>query len=263
MKNKNIKLKRVETIINERISETVTLVKEVRNSTNYNELKRLEGFNREVSNSGVKNLTPSLEKRGFWGVALVIETSIITGKLEQFIIDSQHRLEACRVLGMPYSYMVYRLDKEEDTLDNIIGTITDFNSTAVKWSNIKYLECYAKTGKKEYVIMLDALKSTKLTVTDMQNIYLGGSGAEQVKAFKSGKMKFEDKKDSEKKLLVTMKIHDVIPMSFVKRSFFKVLKLVKGNYMALVDLILADKASIPDSEKKCYPWLLEKCEEIK
>lgn len=231
--------------------------------TDYDKFEHLSGYNRKVESSNLKDKKASLESFKFIGDIIIILTSAF-GKAKQLIIaDGQHRLEVCKLLGIPFDYKVYAFSKGDDTKLNVIKFIAEYNSSAVNWTPEKFLNAFAADEIPEYVTMKNALKETKLTITDLQNIYLFGCGAKEVKEFKSGVMNFPDIKKSLELQKAIVELRDILPnKSYVRRSLFKVFKEVDTDIQTIVKRIKSDVSyvqrrglELPENEKKMYEFL--------
>lgn len=228
--------------------------------TDYEMFDHLTGFNREVSSSNVKEKEKHLASRGFVGDIIVIKTSAF-GKKDQLVVaDGQHRIAALKLLKIPFDYKVYAFDKDDDTRLNVLQFISEYNSVAVNWSPEKYLDAFAANGSREYVMMKKMKKETGLTITDLQNVFLFGCGTNEVKAFKSGEMKFTNLRDSISLLSALMSIKDLLPnKAYTRRSMFKIFKMTGGEYQrfaeAVAFVIKKGKKEVPENEKMLFDFL--------
>lgn len=230
-------------------------------ATNYDEIKSLQpmGFNRELSPSSLKKLEKSMIQHGFKSVILVVMTKAFGGGVQFFNVDGQHRLAVAKKLNIPFKYLLVSFSPEEDTKLNVCKLIADLNSNSVKWTPSKYLNMYAKLGFDSYVTMKEVLKETKLTITDLQNIFMFGCGEKEVDAFKNGNMVFKNKKKSLQLKDAIVYLRNVIPnYSYIRRSLFTVFKEAKGEYMTLAEAIKKEsKKGMPENEKDLLPWLVK------
>lgn len=233
---------------------------------NYEKVKFLAGYNREVRPQAIKLLMVSMAVYGFKGVAIVIRTKAFSdnGKEQDFIADGQTRISAAERLGIPYNYEIVKFEGKDDTRKNVCKFIATLNSSATNWFTNKYLDIYTKLGVKEYEIMGEAQKETKLTITDLQSLFLGGCGKKEVDAFKSGEMTFPNLKDSLKLKDALMSIKDISQYSYVRRSLFKVFRQSNGEYMKLANAIRTAKIhadesgrGIPENEVELLDWLFK------
>lgn len=117
---------------------TVTIKNEVLSTLNYGLFKLMRG-NRVVNDTQVNRLVASM-KRKYIPVPI-----IVNGKYE--IIDGQHRLAACRVLGLP----IYYIKGENYDLNDV----QQINSASKNWTPIDHAQSYATLGNKDYQTYLD------------------------------------------------------------------------------------------------------------
>lgn len=241
-------------------------IKVVLNSKNYSGIKSLTplGLNRALSPSSLKSLKKSMNEHGFQSVITVIRTKSIDGVMQNYNVDGNHRLACAESLDIPFHYLLVAFDPEDDTKENICKLISILNSNAVRWTPSKYLDLYSNLNVKEYQIMKETLVETKLTLTDMQNIFLFGCGDAEVAAFKSGEMVFPDLEKSKKLKDVIVFVKGIVPnKAYVRRSLFKIMKQVEvKDYSRFVKAIAEakkhlDKArgEVPENEAKCFAWL--------
>lgn len=207
----------------------LTFKQSVRDSKNFDMLSNFPGkHNRQINKNSVKELTESMSLYGFLGQIIFLETKAFGGEVKIYNVDGQHRLEAAKRLGIPFHYEVYEL--VEDTQDNVTKLISRLNSTAIRWSTKNFLEAQIANNKKDYILLDKIKRETKLTVTDILNVYLGGAGSVEMKIFRSGDMKFENLKESNNLLKSVLLMRDSLPnKSFSRRAMFKVLKSVKDH----------------------------------
>lgn len=190
----------------------------VSNSTDYDKIENLSGsFNRDVNKTHVANLKKAIEKTGSGGVVIkVIKTKAFKNKVQYINGDGQHRLQACKELGLPFSYVVVQL--VEDTPLNVTKYIAMHNEVVVKWGGDSYLNSYALNGIEEYKTFKKVKEANSLTNTDLLKIF-GVSNTE----FKSGVMKFENEANSMELLKAIVEVKPHVPnKAFVRRSLFKV-----------------------------------------
>lgn len=241
------------------MAKKLKIVKVVTDTTDYDEIQMLGGgYNRELNPAGIKALKEALLEYGFIGYAIAIVTGAFGGGKRTFIADGQHRIEVARMLGIPFSYQVVKL--KNDTQFEVCKLIATLNSNATNWSPEKYLDSFSALGIKEYVTMKKTKKETGLTVTDLQNVFLFGSGANEVKAFKSGVMTFPDLRGSKEMLEALMAVKDVLPnKAYTRRSLFKIFKQTLGEYKRFVEavkfVIKRSKKEVPENEKMLFDFL--------
>ncbi len=221
------------------------------------------GLNRTIKESTIEPVKESISENGFLGGLSVLRTKVFSKDkktYELIIIDGQNRLESAKRLGEPYNYFINTFDnKKDDTKENIVKIIAKTNSNATNWVTVRYLDIYANLGFKPYQVMKEVQQITKLTLTDLQNIFLGGCGSKEVKLYKSGDMAIADENRSKKLLEAISALKDVLPKySYVRRSLFKSFKKVDTNKImkfASAIILNAKKESLPENEKELFVWV--------
>lgn len=244
--------------------KTLKTVKVVRNCNNSDNLEILTGFNRPVSTTGLKAIAESMKMYGFSGNAIIIETKAVDGKPRLFIADGQHRIRVAMENGILFHYEVVRFENEaDDTLVNVCKYISCLNSSATKWSPMRFLSAFANVGLSEYETVRKAKESMNLTMTDLQNIFQLGCSASEVKAFKDGEMKFPDLNKSNQLIKAIERLRDIVPnKSFVRRSLFRFLIKSNIDIDKLTDAIIESAKYVskkgkvlPENEKAFAQWL--------
>ena len=104
-------------------------------TTDYDIFKKLIG-NRDVGEDRVKKVTNSIEKIGLCNIPLLVNE-----KME--VIDGQARLEACRRMGLPVTYII----------ENGLGQkqCIGLNNSSTNWKTMNYIESYAEEGNVSYM----------------------------------------------------------------------------------------------------------------
>ena len=103
-------------------------------SKEYNKFKILNG-NRSIRDSHVKKLVESMTEK-------YIPVPIIVND-KHYIVDGQHRMEACKELGIPFHYVEIKGLNLED--------VQRLNSNNKKWSVEDIMESYIDLGNPNYV----------------------------------------------------------------------------------------------------------------
>jgi hypothetical protein len=192
--------------------------------------------NRGVDEAQVKVLMESFSKYGTAGTKVIIIRTMVFGKVnEEYIADGQHSIIAASRLDLPLNILI--VDLTEDTLMNVLRYVTSLNNTAKAWSNNNYIRTFYHIP--EYQIFDKEIKAKGLTTTDLLYIFMGGASKEhEVKAFKSGDLKFFDVDDSYEMLDAVVLVKNDIPNKApVRRSLYKVLRLSK-DYRKMAKAIL-------------------------
>lgn len=128
---------------------------------NYGQFKSFVG-NRDVRER--KDLLQSIATSG------LINPIIVDRQLN--VIDGQHRLYACKTLGIPVEYMVRDFDER---------TIVDVNQHQLKWVPQDYLMRYVKMGYPDYMTFHELIKEAKLSVKQGFIVVRSGGGTKMRK----------------------------------------------------------------------------------
>lgn len=189
-------------------------------------------FNRKVK--ARKELVESMKKIGFKGAILVVRTKAFDGTYRLYILDGQHRLDAAQELRIKFNYEVMQL--LDDTQENVIALMKEFNQTSRRWVNETYLKNFMALGKREYIVFGKELAEKVFQPTDLQYIF-----DISIKEFRSGKMKFKNEKESMSLLESMKKIVKHLPrFAYCRRSIFQILKKTQVNHKLLAELILSE-----------------------
>ncbi len=109
----------------------------IRKTSDYGMFKRMIG-NRPVKEGHVRRLMDSMKK-----VGLIPEPIIINEKFE--VINGQHRLEACKRLGLPVYYAIIPGIGEKECIE--------MNTSIEGWKTFDYILYYDEKGIEPYVIL--------------------------------------------------------------------------------------------------------------
>lgn len=115
--------------------------------------------NRVVEPRRVKRLAESIGKYGFIGTGIIVNS-------DMEVIDGQHRLKACEMLGIEVPYLVM----EDAGLEEMIA----LNTTSKSWGIKQYVDAYAENGNVGYQWYKDLLnRYPKFESTVIENALLG------------------------------------------------------------------------------------------
>ena len=154
----------------------------VLSTQNYESFKLLQG-NRHISNSHVKNLAEAMRLNPHTNEVRPI---LVNENME--VIDGQHRLEACKILGLPVSYIKGKGLTIEDA--------QRLNATQRNWNPTDYAYSFMLSGDSNYADYLDFRAKYKLPHnTTMSFLTQDINSTAYTKAFKDGlfKVKSMDK----------------------------------------------------------------------
>lgn len=144
-------------------------------TTNY-DMFNFSKFNRNVF------LSPEFLKQAELGfISLIIVNENMT------VIDGQHRLTACKQVGLPVEYIIKEGLNEDD--------IVRMNTVQRPWKLINYIEAYANEGKEEYIKLLNLIntKDYYQSVAVIAQIACNSSTARgMIKDIQEGSFKFHN-----------------------------------------------------------------------
>jgi hypothetical protein len=106
--------------------------------------------NRAIDPANLKKIMNSIKVKNM----MEIRPITVNDKME--IIDGQHRVEACRNLGVPVFFIV---SKESQDQDMIL-----LNNAQKAWRVEDYIHYHASKGLKTYVDIVDLAKKTNLSI---------------------------------------------------------------------------------------------------
>ena len=165
-------------------------------------LKFLED-NRDIDDGAVKRLAESIKKFG------QLQPIVINEKWE--VIEGQHRVRACKLLGIPVLYVI----SEGATIKEVIL----MNNIQRGWLNRDYLKCFCHLNHKnhdEYRKMKTFFEDYGLNFSVSINLLAGGftytGGGKANTAFKDGNFKIKDLKKAEKYASQLKRLKGSIPM---------------------------------------------------
>jgi hypothetical protein len=141
---------------------------------NLDQFKLVPG-NRDIDPKHVRELVED------WKVTKFFKPIIIDELFK--VIDGQHRLEACKLLGIPISYII--VPRSPHLLDKI----RHFNTSAKGWLLPDFLSSYIKKGNKDYKFLKEFVDMYKLSLSDSIALLAHGrkhSGGRDSKMFKKG-----------------------------------------------------------------------------
>lgn len=174
-------------------------------STSKRGFKRLVGINRETSPAHVNKLKASILRLGMRQPVVVADLTFITGKKETYIIDGQHKYEACLAAGIDIPYT---------TIDNItnyeelVETLAMFNSSSKSWKLTDYVMAWGSINNDYKRLLFYHNKynmelglTAEILAGRGHNLYKGPTAA-----IKSGKFKISDE---EKAAVIISNLADI------------------------------------------------------
>lgn len=127
--------------------------------------------NRPIDDLNLKKIVNSIKMRN------MLEIRPITVNQEMYIIDGQHRLEACKILQAPVFYIVQENAKDEDMIF--------LNNAQKTWSISDYIDFYASKGKKSYIQMKEIAYKNDISIPEVL-IFFSHMNGKSYKSIKSG-----------------------------------------------------------------------------
>lgn len=191
----------------------------IQTSKNYREFRFLKG-NRPLVPSKIKKLIESVNS----GLNL-FEYSPILVNAEMFVIDGQHRLEACKKLGLPVYYCVVPKIS--------LLQIAQLNATATRWKTSDFFNCFIQTGNKDYEILQLFQDKYSLSTNTAVQLLMNGSlneGGTGSHLFKEGKFKVAHQEKAEKIMRSVNDYSKVADDQILKnRSFIKAIQMLLSS----------------------------------
>ena len=196
--------------------EVITTVKY---TADYSKFIILED-NRDVDENAVNKLVVSIKKRG------QLQPIIVNDKYQ--VIDGQHRLDACKILGIPVAF----IKSTKATIKDVVL----INNTQKSWRNQDYLKTFSHSNHVnhlEYKKVVTFLKNYTLPFTVGLNLLSGalasGGATNKLVSFKNGDFKIENLDKAERWAAQLIKIKAFAP-NLVKiakfcMAFIKIQKL--------------------------------------
>ncbi len=161
-------------------------------TTNYSLFKKFNG-NREINQANVRRIAASMRDK------YLVRPIDVNENHE--VIDGQHRLEACKIVGLPVYYVVHKgwgLDEAQR-----------LNATQRVWKTNEYINGYCKAGLKEYLDLRDLINSFhelpfQVILSCSIGVYSRPS-SQALNDFRSGTFRFANKKKAEQILFDMMR----------------------------------------------------------
>lgn len=160
-------------------------IPKIQSTTNYAMFQLMAG-NRAVNYNHVKELKRSIEAH-----PELLPVNPIEVNEHMFILDGQHRREACRELGKPVYYIVNRGGSLDATrIENV---------TQRRWTLMDFAHSYAEGGNKHYQTFLRlAHDYPNVQASVIQNILSGGELHEKTTTFRRGEFQIVNESEAKK-----------------------------------------------------------------
>ena len=186
-------------------------ISEVKYESDYTKFLILEQ-NRDIDEKAVNNLVVSIKKKG------QLQPIIVNDKFE--IIDGQHRLDACEILGVPVSYIV----SNKATIKDVVL----INNTQKPWGNLDYLKTFchkSHSNHEEYIKVKNFLDEHGLLFGISLDLLTagaygnGGRDSSGAKTFKEGTFKIKNLEQANRWATQLNKIKAFAPQLVKSRKF--------------------------------------------
>lgn len=182
----------------------------MRKTTNYDMFKLLDG-NRSISKNHVDKLVKSIGKKN------MLKFNPIMVDKNMVVTDGQHRLEACKILGLPVYYVV---EDEKTSIDKVML----LNDVTKSWTIRDFINAYVKEGNQNFIILKEFQNSYGLPVTVSVSLLTGNKlligGGQQSSLIKSGKFKVTTLKEADEFASRFKEIYDEIKKPFARTRTF-------------------------------------------
>lgn len=219
---------------------TFTLSTKFYETTNFDSITLVDG-NRDFS--ATAKLLASMEKYGNISSGLVAKIKI--GKTAYYyLLDGQHRLAACKKLGIPFSFLQIELS----SMEGIIELISTINSSSEQWKTINYLRAWIIEGKQDYINYQSILNGctwteTTTTKTGKLKVKVKNMGIESLnkllkvstKTFKKGDMVIQNFAKARKQVKQVISLLPYLPNGAqCLRSIVEVVTNPEYNHTAML-----------------------------
>ena len=189
-------------------------------TSDYSIFSTLKG-NRNIDPKNVAKIIESMQIKYLYTVILVNEN------LE--VIDGQHRLAACKSLGLPVNYEIIK--------GYGLQEVQMLNANTKNWGLVDYVESFAKNGNTDYVYFLEFMEKYKFNFSMCCAVLFNGA-TRTGSNIRAGKMPKIDKIKSNKVAENILLFKNVVK-SWNKKAFvYTVINLYKLENFDFNDLAL-------------------------
>jgi len=189
----------------------------IEKTTQYRDFRRLKG-NRPINEGKVKKLVESVNS----GLNLFQYCPVLVNE-DMYIIDGQHRIEACKKLGFPIYYCI---------IPNInLLQIAQLNSAQARWKTSDFFNCFIQTGNKDYLTLQFFIEKWGLGLNAGIGLLMYGGvqeGSNGSDIFKEGKFQVRYADKANKLLTSVFEYASVVDDEkiLVNRSFIRAIQLL-------------------------------------
>ena len=203
----------------------------IRHTSDYDQFKVIVS-NREVDKRHVKKLAQSIKHRNL----MFIKPILVNSRLE--IIDGQHRLEACRIIGEPVHYMVVDgLDKDD---------IAILNTAQKNWTMLDFINFFTIEGLPAYREISKLINEfPEQRITSLMNIACG----RYTNTVRSGNLRIGNIERARQLCAWSRKLRNQGYEFVTERNFMLTLNRVIATQVEFESLI---SRIMPDTFFKCH-----------
>lgn len=189
-------------------------------TSDYTQFKK-HPANRDVDEKSIDRLAEAIQKKN-----LLKSHPVVVDK-EFYIIDGQHRIEACKKLQIPVTFIVDETITPEDMIT--------LNTNSKSWNMDNFLNFYVSKGKQDYILLDQFIHREKFPINIALRLLNGNRNGSFYKDYKDGNYKFPNPKELEEVLLKQLQINQVINYVKTKTSGMKTYLDRVTFYGAMVD----------------------------
>lgn len=128
-------------------------------------------FNTDIDNLNLKKIILSIKSKNMLELRPILVNSLME------VIDGQHRLEACKHLGLPIFYTISEEVRDEDMIL--------LNNNQRCWRLKDYVNFHAKKGKSSYIKIIDMCEKYELPVEHLICV-IGRNSTKERRRIKEG-----------------------------------------------------------------------------
>lgn len=189
-------------------------------TSDYTQFKK-HPANRDIDEKSRDRLVEAIQKKN-----LLKSHPIVVDK-EFYIIDGQHRLEACKKLQIPVTYVM----DENITTEDIIA----LNTNRKSWNMEDFLNFYVSKHRKDYILLDEFIRREKIHLNIALRLLNGNRNGAFYEEYKNGSYKFPSPEELEDVLTKQLQINQVINYIKTKTSGLKTYLDRVTFYGAMVD----------------------------
>jgi hypothetical protein len=179
---------------------------------------------------------------------------------DMYVIDGQHRLEACKRMKLPVYYCVV----EKITLNQI----AKINSSQNKWNMNDFFNCFIQTGIKDYKTLKEFKEKYDISTGIAAQLLMYGTvndagGGSVSEDFREGLFRIQKRESAEKIMKTAYDYQNVADLSIIKnrnflRAIQELLRSKEYNHQEVIDKLNLRKSVISKkSNFKEYAYQIE------